>query len=340
MQILKKDLRKGEIKVKINSKEDLWYLSHIITQGDKVEGSATRKIKIGEKGESVKKHYFVQILIEKIEFGHVLKLNGTTYTELEDIPKGSYQSINIEEGSILKIIKHWHKFQLDKLDESTKLSTKTLLVLFDREEALFAELNQIGFEIISKVSGDVQKKDERMQGKSFFPELIKLIKEQDERKDYDIIVLAAQGFWKDEFIKNNSDPNLKKKIVHANCDSVTYSGVNEVIRSKELQNAIHDQKSAQEMQKVEELLKEISKEGRYTYGIKETEQAAIIGAVKELMIVDSFIYEQEDFTQIDNIMKLVEQNNGDITIINSHYQAGKELHSLGGIGAITRYKLN
>ena len=46
MDIIKKDFKKGTVKLKINNLEDIWYLSHLIDAGDFVKGKATRKIKI------------------------------------------------------------------------------------------------------------------------------------------------------------------------------------------------------------------------------------------------------------------------------------------------------
>ena len=49
MKLIHKDIKKGEIKVKIENSEDLWYLSNLIEEGDELKGKTARKISYGEK---------------------------------------------------------------------------------------------------------------------------------------------------------------------------------------------------------------------------------------------------------------------------------------------------
>ena len=51
MKIIHSDLKKGEIKVKAENLDDLWYLSQIIEKNDFIKGRTFRKIKIGEDTE-------------------------------------------------------------------------------------------------------------------------------------------------------------------------------------------------------------------------------------------------------------------------------------------------
>jgi len=51
MQITHKNLKKGEVKVKIDNLDDLWYLSHIIDIGDLIKGQTIRKVRIGDKDD-------------------------------------------------------------------------------------------------------------------------------------------------------------------------------------------------------------------------------------------------------------------------------------------------
>ncbi|MBU0536090.1 MAG: mRNA surveillance protein Pelota, partial [Nanoarchaeota archaeon] len=97
-----------------------------------------------------------------------------------------------------------------------------------------------------------------------------------------------------------------------------------------------------EMKLVEELLSEISKEGIAAYGPKEVKSAVELGAVKSFLITDSCVQETREkgeYNKTESMMKLVEQNKGDIYIISSEHDGGKKLNGLGGIGAILRYKI-
>ena len=79
------------------------------------------------------------------------------------------------------------------------------------------------------------------------------------------------------------------------------------------------------------------------YGLKETKNAAIAGAVKTLLITDSFIQKtrtENKYEEIEEIMKTSDSTKSDIAIISSEHEAGKKLDGLGGIAAILRFKLN
>ena len=146
MKIIYSDLKKGEVKVKAENLDDLWYLSQIIEKNDFVNGRTFRKLKIGEETERkqsiVKKPVFLKIQVEKVEFGKTsgtLRVSGVIKEAPDDIPLGSYHSFNVEENSIITITKErWFKFQLDKLNEASRQQAKILVCVHDREEAYFA----------------------------------------------------------------------------------------------------------------------------------------------------------------------------------------------------------
>src|SRR3989344_8805013 len=106
MQLISSDFKKGLVKLRVTDKDDLWYLSNLIDQGDLIRGKTTRKIKIGEgeNAKSVKKTLTLSIQAEKVELTeNSLHVNGKVQEESEDVAKGSYQSITLEEGSEFSI---------------------------------------------------------------------------------------------------------------------------------------------------------------------------------------------------------------------------------------------
>ena len=121
MQIINSNFKKGQVKLKINDPEDLWYLSHLIDLGDLVTGKATRKIKIGESenAAAVKKIMTLQIEAETVELtpeGDVLRVNGKIVQEHEEAPKGSYQALALEKNSEFLLEKpQWLEYQKQKL---------------------------------------------------------------------------------------------------------------------------------------------------------------------------------------------------------------------------------
>lgn len=351
MKIIKSDLRKGEVTVKVENLDDLWYLSHIIDKNDLIKGKTIRKIKIGgeedRKSDVIKKTVFIKLQAEKIDFNeNSLRVSGKIKEGPEDIPLGSYHTFEFEENTVATIVKEsWLKFQLDKLKEaSEEKKGKIMIVVLDREEALFALMQREGYKLLITLKGEVNKKgiDEKSKS-SFYEQIIQQIKEYDGRYNLSKIILASPIFWKEDLIKELKDPELKKKIIQATCSSADTNGINEVLKRPETQEALKQDRISREINIVEELLKEIAKNNLAVYGLKQTEEAVNAGAVKTLILTDNFIQKQrekESYQKIDFMLKNTESMKGNVIIISSEHEGGKKLDGLSGIGALTRYKLS
>src|SRR3989339_1298344 len=183
MKLLHSNLKKGEVKLLTQNLDDLWYLSMIVEPRDIVQGKTLRKIKAAsgdEKSkEAAKKPVFMKLLVEKVEFSKyasVLRISGLIREAPEEVPLGSYHTFNIDENTSITIIKeNWLKYQLDKLKESCSEKKSSLLIcVHDREEAYFALFKKYGYEILSHIEGDVQKKrEENVKKMNFYSAIIK-----------------------------------------------------------------------------------------------------------------------------------------------------------------------
>lgn len=352
MKIIHKDLKKGILKAHIQNLGDLWYLSHVIDVGDFVSGKTQRKIKVAVEGDrSSKVHVkkvFLKIQTEKIEFhkySDKLRISGKVTEGPEDVPRGSYHTLTLEPTVNVTIQKQkWLKFQLDKLNDAVKVKDANIMIcLLDRENAIFAELKNYGFEVLSDLKGNVQKKDNPEKVKSsFYREIINVIKDYDAKNNYTKIIIASPAFWKEYLIKALEDEEIKKKTLLSACNSVNVDGINEVLKRPEIMTALREDRVVKEMNVVEKLLTEIKKDGMCTYGLKETTHAVTIGAVKTLLITDSFLHQSREdgtYDKIDKMLKTVDEMKGNITIISSEHDGGQKLQGIGGVGAILRYKL-
>ena len=351
MQIIHQNLKKGEIKLRVDNLDDLWHLSQIIDKGDIVQGDTVRKIRIGDKDErnsnAIKKRMFLSINAEKIEFNeNSLRVLGGIIEGPSDIKKGAHHSFVIENSTKITIIKKkWMGFQLDKIKEACSTKQPSILIcVLDREEAIFALPKRSGYEILSEIKGNVQKKDDNeIKRGDFYSEIILILEEYDKRYNIENIIIASPAFWKEYLIKSVKDPVLKKKITLATCSSVGNNAVDEVLKRPEVKEVLSQLRFAKEMKLVEELLFEISKKRNAAYGFKEVENASHAGAVKLLLVTDKLIKkmrEKEDYDLLDNVIKLVDSMDGEISIISSEHDGGKRLDGLGGIGAILRYQIS
>ncbi len=347
MRILKQDFKNGEVSIRADTLDDLWYLNSIIEKGDLISGATERKVKLNEEGKSAKKNFYVEIKVEKTEYGkgsNELRINGLITQGPEDIPKGIHQVIEVREGTDIKIRKEgWLAYQKEKIKEASENKRLNILVaVFDREEALFALLKRYGYEIILEIQGDVQKKaDVAKKDNKFFADIADNLKELSERHSIHKIILASPAFWKEYVLKLIKDKGLSSKIVQATCSSVGKNGIEEVLKRDEVKTALLEDRMSQEFKLVEQLLAEVAKEGLAAYGKKEATEAVNSGNIKFLLVTDSFIRknrEEGNFSEVDNLLKNTEKNGGEIRIISSEHEGGRRLDGLGGIGAILRYK--
>ena len=350
MNIIHSDFKKGIVKLKVTSPEDLWYLSHLIDPGDFVKGKTTRKIKIGENenAKTVKKTYLVKIEAETIDFstgGDNLRVNGKIKEGPEEIPKDSYQAIALELGTEFTLEKvRWLEYQKQKLKESTEKKVQYLICIFDREEVLFALTKEFGYEIVLRFKGDVPKKSQTVEiKKNFHQEIIKAIMEYNQRYTPENIIIASPAFWKEELHKKITDSEIKKKIVLATCSDVSESSIDEVIKRPELEQVMKASRTRQEKIIVDQLLNEINKNGLAVYGWEEVKKAIDAGAVSKLLLTDDFIQqkrEQGKYLELDTLMKKIDSLKGEIHIISSEQESGQKLDGLSGVAAILRYNLN
>ncbi len=346
MDIVKKDLRKGTVQLKITDLDDLWYLSHIIEPGDLVKGKTTRKIRIGdtENAKTTKKIFNLTIEAEQVNYDtETIRINGKIKDGPEDLPRDTYQAICLEENSIFDLKKEkWPLYLQKKLQEATEKKYSYLLCLLDREEVIFALTKKFGYDVLTELKGDVPKKSKKVEvKKDFQQEIIKNLETYNARHSPEKIILASPVFYKDDLFKTITSKELKKKIVLTSCSSVNKTALDEVMRRPELAQTLKNSRAREEQLLVDELLAEINKNNLAVYGWLEVKQAIDQGAVKKLLVTDKFILKkkkQEKFQELDEKMKQVDVLKGEVQIIFSKHESGEKINGLGGIAALLRYK--
>ncbi len=351
MKQLFADFRSGEVKLGVETADDLWHLKGIIEAGDTLRGRTLRKVSSGSKDErakdAVRKPMVLAIRVEKIDLGNAgeLRVGGPITEGQEDIPLGTYHTFSIEQHSHFSLIKkHWLKFQKDRLEQALHaLKSAVLVAVLDREEAYFALLKSYGYDLLLHLRGNVQKKgDDSSATGNFYGDILKQLDEYDGRYKLRSIVIASPAFWKEDLVKRLENDALRKKIVLAACSSVGENGIAEVLRRPEVKEALKQERSSQESQAVDELLAEISRQGAAAYGRGEVRKACDMGAVRLLLIADALLQASRDegyYGEIEALMKDTESAKGDVMIISTEHGAGRQLQGIGGLGALLRFRM-
>ncbi len=345
MKLLFKDFRKGEVRLKIENKEDLWYLSQVIESSDFVSGKTERKLKIGEEPniKVVRKWVSMEIRVEKVEFSKttgMLRVLGTIIHGPEDVPRGAHHSFNLEEGSEITLKKEeFLGYHIEKLKQAQESDTsRILVVIFDREDALFYLLRNQGHELLLSISGSVAKKDQEGQASgNFYKEIAKKILDYKERLQTTQIIAASPGFWK-EYLVKELDDELQKKVTFAACSGVDEKAIEEVVKRPELKVVLDKDRNSREITFIDELLAAIAKD-KATYGFNEVLEKINEGNVKTLFVSDNYLQkcrEENSYTNLEALMKNAEKVNGTVHIL-SNEDAMKKLDGLSGIGLVLRW---
>lgn len=347
MKVLYKNQKASEIKILIESMDDLWHLFNIIEKGDLVFASTYRREEKKtdklrpERGKKKPMRLGIQVEdIEFHEFSDRLRVHGLIKEGPQDI--GSYHTLNLIEGDKISLIKdEWKEHHLKRVDEAVT-ATKQPLVIFltiDYDEAFFAYLRQSGVQEIARISSGATGKRYKINSetkKNFYQEV--LVKLEGLVNGPTPILILGPGFAKEEFFEYGKDirPEIFSHSVVQGTGQVGLTGIHEALKEGLAPRILKDTRVGYETALVEELLAEISKDGNFAYGNEEVENAVLAGAVKVLLVLDKLVRERK----VDDLLKIAQKKKSSIAIINASNDAGKKLDSLGGVGAVLRYKIH
>lgn len=337
MQVLEQNNLNFELR--IESLEDLWILSQFIVPNDRVFATTERKVKIGEK--QIKKVLFIDLNVVKTSFENdILRLNGEILNETEFTSIGQSHSLNFNINDKIKIEKKsllkFEKQMLDRAVNSKK--TKNLLVLLDKDDLIVSEFTDFNFSVLFEKHGLGSKKGYSNLTINEEEEKYKIIEDYLKR-DYSNIIFSGPGHFKDKLIKYVQD-KINIKILNYSFTDVNTSSVSRVIKGVNNSGILQDSSLTHENEFISKLLENINRGNKFCYGLKNTMQAIDLGSVEVLLISTKLINESREngsYNELNEMMKLVEQLNGDLIIVNSKNESGKVLDGLGSIAAILRY---
>jgi len=349
MKILKFDRKNGEMKIVLETMEDLWHLSRVLEQNDIIASKSSRIYKKpadwDAEGESEeKKHVYVELIAEKIEFhkySNRLRATGKIIagTPEEFVQLSKYHTIDIELDEPVTIKKNWKSYQLDMLKHAQKSSKKPKIgiVVMDDEKALFSTIKDYGIEFEFELPSHTSKKDEKFEEKKnqFFGDVFKKLREM----KVDKIILGGPGFTKDNLKKfiADRDKEFLKRLVFESCSTAEKSGVYELLKRGALSKIAIEERIEMEFSLIEKFLAELSKgTGLALYGLEQVKRAIEYKAVKELFVVDESLRKNKD---IEKILEDAEKIKSDVTIFSSENEAGKQLAGFGGIACTLRFKI-
>ena len=331
MKIIEQDLKKGMIKLKIESFEDCWHLYNIIEEGDYISGYTYRSIsqsqdKIRKKKEEKQRVYLKIKVTDKEfqEFTNRLRIRGIIVSGTEE---KAYHTFNIEPEMEIKIEKEWKDYQLKRLKEALKKHPKVCVVAIDDENATIAIIHEYGIEEVANIKLNRKGKMYEGEEKKNYGEILSKISSMEIP-----IVIIGPGFEKDNFVEY-AKGKIKNYIVEPTAHAGMV-GIKEAIKRGIIEKIDEKNRVAMEMRSVEEILEKIAKNEPVAYGKEEIKKAIELGAVEKLLILNSMVRENEE------LMKKAEKIGAKIVIISDLHEGGEKLAALGGLAAALRFQIN
>jgi len=338
--------REGEIAVTVETLDDLWHLKYIIEKGDLVFALTKRKADTSsdkirpEKVEKIKVR--LGIRVEEMEFhkfANRLRIHGPIEHGMDT---GSYHTLNVEIGTNLSIIKeHWKNDQFQRIQDAEEASKrpKVVIVAVEEGDADIGFVHHYGIEIYSHIRQSSGKRETSLRNE-FFKEIVDQLRNA--VPEDASIVIAGPGFTKDDFLKyfQETEAGLASKALTEDTSMIGMSGFQEVLRRGAVDRIMQESRIARESALMEDLIREISMDGKAAYGLADVKNALDYGAIDTLLIADETLREgREKGEDVDRLLMEVEQTQGKVVVFSTAFEPGEKLHKLGGIAAILRFKV-
>jgi protein pelota len=214
-----------------------------------------------------------------------------------------------------------------------------VIVAVEEGDADIGFVRHYGIEVYSHIRQSSGKRENGLRNE-FFREIVEQLRHA-VPEDASIVV-AGPGFTKEDFLKyfHEAEPGMASKALTEDTSMIGMSGFQEVLRRGAVDRIMQESRIARESSLMEDLLREISMDGKAAYGLADVKNALNYGAVETLLIADETLREgREKGEDIDKLLMEVEQAQGKVVVFSTAFEPGEKLHKLGGIAALLRFKV-
>jgi len=314
MKILNRDKKTGEIKLLMQTPDDLWHVYNLVEPGDMVVATSFRREeRIHDKlrpERMGKKKMRIGLRAEKVEFHDFtdrLRIHGVIERAPQDL--GEHHTFNLKVRDTLSIVKEWKDHHLTRLNDAVEATHEPLITLLaiDDESALLAQLHQYGIEEIAEIRSSGTGKMYPTKGgrEAYLDDIMAKLKSMELGE---ALIVLGPGFEKDALNQLIKD-KMPEIVPRLNLFPTSHSGmlgIQEALKGGMASEILEKSRVGIETKLVEQLLSEISKEGKYAYGLDEVRSAIARGAVETLLVTNKMIREEG----VEGLLKEVESARG------------------------------
>jgi protein pelota len=364
LRILKTDLRTNQIVVRAESPTDLYILSTIIINGDRIIAKTSRRIRrTGSEGRSGDESQRVTMIIGIEVEGQIfqesvvsnrLRIKGKIYKGPEQfVSIGTYHTINVGLSDTVTITKlEWSDYFLQILKDAEKASQKPKigLIAVDKTNVCVGLLDNYQLSVLAQEKSGINRKQSKdktrlAQTGSFYEKISQIVQRNiiPESKN---ILIGGPGFIKERLADHLRSTFAKHDlniVIGSSLSGGNRIGLFELMKSEVIEKLAKDFQIIEERRFIEEFLKRINQGSMdVAYGYSSIKEIVETGVVDTLLVLDTYLHgtAQAPFEETQLLLKTVEQTKGRIIIISSHSESASQLKTFGGVIALLRYALS
>lgn len=339
MRVLRYDATSKNLKVRIDTIDDLWIIERSVFAGDVIKAQSERRFRPSEGDVGEMKEVLLTISVEKTEFdknASRLRINGKILDAkpLEYVRLNTHHTVNIAPGDVIEIIKQeWRSYALEMIRNAVSDTKKPRLgvIVLDEEKALPAYLLgyglQFGKEIHSGLSKRMSAKEFEQSQKDYYNAIITTAEEM----RVDTVIIAGPGFTKDD-VKDYMEKNgikSAKKLIFSATSNAERSGVYELIKGESVKELLKRERIRTEFKLMEEFLGGLST-GRSHYGVEDVDVAIDSYTAETILVNDAAL--SNDMVKV--VLAKAEDRKIKIEVFNSEDEVGVQLHGFNDVASI------
>jgi protein pelota len=346
MRIEVLDDKHGVLRVRIDSEDDLWILSLIISPGDVVKARTTRDVSFGDEKRRIP--MILAINVKKLEFQpftNKLRIHGIVVEGPDRFGVlGSHHTLTVGVGDEITVYKSsWSPKLLEDLMKIVR-PMNMLLVAVDFDEYAIALLQMQGVKIVASENVSLPVSDEYFEEalEKLIKDLAEKIVEIAHRYNVDGVIIGSPGDIKNRVRDAVKALDSSIKVYIDTVSNGGYAGIQELLNRDAVRNLIRDsavEKASRILEEFERLLvKDIN---RVAYGLKSVKLAADMGAIEKLVVVDEMVSSfDETRKDVEELLRRVSESRGFVVIVPGNTPVGERIKMLGGLIAILRFSVD
>lgn len=359
-------LKSGKMVLVPDEEEDMWHAYNIISEGDCLRTTTTRKVQQeSATGSSTSTRVRTTITIQVVDIHFdtsacLLRVKGRNVEENPYIKMGAYHTADLVANQKFTIHKeHWDSVTLERVDNACDPARNSDLAVVMQEGLAYVCLITSAMTIErAKIDVNIPKKgkaDDTQRKKAivkFFDQVANAVIRHANFECMKVVLIASPGFVKDQFFEhlmqvaakteNKVFLDNKSKFVLVHSSSGFKHSLREVLEDPSLTAKLADTRAAGETKALEAFMTMFgTNPDRAYYGIKHVEKANQSMAIETLLVSDSR-FRSKDLDERRRFIKLVDEvkdNGGDVKIFSSLHVSGEQLDQMTGVAAILRFPM-